>query len=447
MNDTMKISNAADILRNTNRSVWVVHSLDRYLNAFMADAKHVLKVSHLKTARCNSIPLKISSSLDARYLALSPSALYQSRHKSNTTDGEGATKILFADHQRYFVALNFHNSEQVLPTIIQGLLRLADFLGPDRLYISVFENGSTDNTKALLHMLEDILTHAGIMSTIILSDEISDYRKLNRIELLAGYLYYCLDDILELLYQAHMQQADITCGFDYWERTDKFYDTWVARTMSGNMFREYFYQGTFVYDPEARSRYELGLPVQIYSCWNGMVVLNSEPFYKHHVRFRRGNQTSGECAASECQLIAKDFWELGYGKALVVPHVRLVYDLWLHESVRKKKFDLIEMGLHLRESRFLKDIDGTANRKRKTQSKNLGLNEFGGRPLDTRWWDRMTWLGWIHEPEWVAGKFSEVVNWVYPGPTTVVCFSMDGINNHNANWNNPMIEHVPYHSP
>ncbi|KAJ1340327.1 hypothetical protein BSLG_005029 [Batrachochytrium salamandrivorans] len=165
-------------------------------------------------------------------------------------------------------------------------------------------------------MLEDILTHAGIMSTIILSDEIiSDYRKLNRIELLAGY------PSLPSAYAA----GGYNMWFDYWERTDKFYDTWVARTMSGNMFREYFYQGTFVYDPEARSRYELGLPVQIYSCWNGMVVLNSEPFYKHHVRFRRGNQTSGECAASECQLIAKDFWELGYGKALVVPHVRLVY--------------------------------------------------------------------------------------------------------------------------
>ena len=53
--------------------------------------------------------------------------------------------------------------------------------------------------------------------------------------------------------------------------------------------------------------------IQGYSCWNGMSLMNTEPFYKHDVRFRAGRVELGECADSECKLLARDFWSLGYG--------------------------------------------------------------------------------------------------------------------------------------
>jgi hypothetical protein len=39
-------------------------------------------------------------------------------------------------------------------------------------------------------------------------------------------VYFCIDDIQELLYQHQTQSADITCGFDYWEPKLSYYDTW-----------------------------------------------------------------------------------------------------------------------------------------------------------------------------------------------------------------------------
>ncbi|KAL5039234.1 hypothetical protein BDV3_002616 [Batrachochytrium dendrobatidis] len=439
--------------------------MDSILAALASDARQILNVKKLESAVCDSTPDSIALFLNHRYNMLLPSASYQSRHPTNAPNN--STGSYFVDHQRYFVALNFHNSQKVLPTIFRELLKLADFLGPDRIFISIFENGSTDQTKKLLQLFQTLLDHLNIPSSIILSDEKSDYEHMNRIEVLAEYrnralepmftqkLYYnhvifindvfhCLDDTLELMYQTHVQQADMTCGFDYWIRPDKFYDTWVARTLSGNMVREYFYQGSFAYDPASRSRYELGLPISAFSCWNGMTVLNSDPFYKHNVRFRRSDVDQGECSASECQLLAKDFWTNGFGKVLMVPQVRVVYDLWLHASVRAKRFELIQIGQNLGNNPKYMDLDGTANARRKRISLKMGLNEFGGRSLDLKWWNRMMWLGWTHEPAWVAGQVSEEVVWNYPGPEKVICFGLDGVNNPNADWENPVFETVEY---
>lgn len=34
----------------------------------------------------------------------------------------------------------------------------------------------------------------------------------------------------------------------------------------------------------------------------------------------------GECSASECSLIANDYWNVGYGRIITVPRVKLAYD-------------------------------------------------------------------------------------------------------------------------
>lgn len=53
-------------------------------------------------------------------------------------------------------------------------------------------------------------------------------------------------------------------------------------------------------------------------------MLDPAPFLPpHNVRFRRGNAENGECAASECGLIATDFWKAGYGRVQVVPSVQV----------------------------------------------------------------------------------------------------------------------------
>jgi hypothetical protein len=42
----------------------------------------------------------------------------------------------------------------------------------------------------------------------------------------------------------------------------------------------------------------------VQSCWNGIAVLDPEPFYQPpHVKFRMARLPDGECSASECSLI------------------------------------------------------------------------------------------------------------------------------------------------
>lgn len=55
-------------------------------------------------------------------------------------------------------------------------------------------------------------------------------------------------------------------------------------------------------------------------------MLSPTPFLPpFNVRFRRGNTAKGECAASECTLVAADFWKYNWGRVQVVPSVQVAY--------------------------------------------------------------------------------------------------------------------------
>lgn len=78
--------------------------------------------------------------------------------------------------------------------------------------------------------------------------------------------------------------------------------------------------------PHSRSAYETLSPFQAFSSWNALAVLSPTPFLPpFNVRFRRSNLKLDECAASECTLIASDFWKYGWGRVQVVPSVQLAY--------------------------------------------------------------------------------------------------------------------------
>lgn len=51
-----------------------------------------------------------------------------------------------------FLAINFYNNEEVLPTFFQELPLLLHHLGPHQVFVSVYENGSDDKTPELLKL-------------------------------------------------------------------------------------------------------------------------------------------------------------------------------------------------------------------------------------------------------------------------------------------------------
>lgn len=105
-----------------------------------------------------------------------------------------------------------------------------------------------------------------------------------------------------------------------------FYDNWVARDINGTALENAPFESIF-HQPQSQERFQRHLPVQMQSCWNGIAIMDPAPFYAPpHVRFRMARITEGECSASECSLIANDYWDAGYGRLLMVPRVKLAYD-------------------------------------------------------------------------------------------------------------------------
>ena len=99
-----------------------------------------------------------------------------------------------------------------------------------------------------------------------------------------------------------------------------FYDKWVARDVSGGSIRNW--PPYSHYKPSA-DRIQAGLPLPVYCCWDGVVVLRFAPFMQHGVRFR--SHLPGECSASECSLMCDDFHRLGFRGFVMDPNVRVAY--------------------------------------------------------------------------------------------------------------------------
>lgn len=161
---------------------------------------------------------------------------------------------------RTLLALNLYNSQDLLASLSRTLLAVTDYLGPSTVYVSIFENGSTDQTTTILAHLAAALTALGVEHTIVSDPRKTDWKAVDRIDQLAVYrnvaiapmtetpdggwddvvfindVYVCPADILELVYQRKAQDADAACGTD-WRRTKglgarwrsgvKFYDNWV----------------------------------------------------------------------------------------------------------------------------------------------------------------------------------------------------------------------------
>lgn len=167
----------------------------------------------------------------------------------------------------YFVGINLYDSADVATALIRALCSVISALGPDRFHVSVYENGSQDDTPHQLFLFAKLLRQLGAGFTLV-SDpnrqpgfvpgqRIAGLAELRNVVLQPMYdapegtydqilfindVQLCEAEILEILLQHEKQQADMSCGMDFKElrivefEPDyplMFYDTWVARDMQG----------------------------------------------------------------------------------------------------------------------------------------------------------------------------------------------------------------------
>ncbi|KAK1231052.1 hypothetical protein PQX77_005859 [Marasmius sp. AFHP31] len=328
---------------------------------------------------------------------------------------------------KYFFAINLYNSFDILPDLFATLFRVSAILGYPNIFVSIYENGSTDQTKALLRIFSSLTTAVGLRFTIRTSMRTRGAFN-HRIEYLAEVrnaaflplhelrdadgetfdsivfmndVLPCVDDLLELIYQSRLNNAGITCAADYMYHSEiqspVFYDNWVARDINGTALENAPFERVFSHST-SRERWMAHLPIQVQSCWNGIAVLDPEPFYlTSRVKFRMAKITEGECSASECSLICNDYWEAGYGRIMMVPRVKLAYDSRVYEIIHPARRNLTSIRGYVR-------LGGLPDNPRTD-------------PQDRAWFgphDRL-----FTEEETEPIEFS-------PGPSHVWCWGWDG---------------------
>lgn len=217
-----------------------------------------------------------------------------------------------------------------------------------RIFVSVYESGSTDRTKEFLSLLEAVLIFLGVPHHIERGNDQRGNR--NRIEFLADIRnkamrplydsatsydqvlwlsdnYFCADGALQLLAHALPTSkgglgADAMCGADYHRAPwCHFYDLWATTNIRGRRFRP-IAPVAMAHEQE----YQAGKPFQVFSCWSGFVVFAADLFQKERLLFRRNVPPwQNECAEPETELIFHDMWRLGRGRIAMSPQVKVAY--------------------------------------------------------------------------------------------------------------------------
>lgn len=172
----------------------------------------------------------------------------------NNRRSELVQRELSNRQHKYFFAINLYNSFDVIPDLFATMFRTAAVLGYHNCYVSIYENGSNDQTKALLKIFDALSRMVGLR--VIIRTSMRTRGQFNhRIEYLAEVrnaamvplhelrdtenevfdtiifmndILPCVDDVLELIWQSRRQNAGITCAADYMFHDDigapVFYD-------------------------------------------------------------------------------------------------------------------------------------------------------------------------------------------------------------------------------
>ncbi|KAJ6626026.1 cryptococcal mannosyltransferase 1-domain-containing protein [Mycena sp. CBHHK59/15] len=245
----------------------------------------------------------------------------------------------------YFIAANLYDYGPHLPAWTRQIALLIEHLGRARVFVSVYESNSHDDTKARLRAFGDDLHRAGVRSRVVLDtddrrrpgwqsnghervsymadmrnkaleplEEGLDGRRFDRL-IFFNDVYFDWQSIIRLL-ATNDGAFDLACALDF--DGIGLYDTWVIRDACGQRTKEIW--PYFAHDPVAVDKLRAEQPVEVAACWNGVAAFDaawflppppasSSPYTPAAspppgapLRFRGDTA----CPASECFLIGYD---------------------------------------------------------------------------------------------------------------------------------------------
>lgn len=337
--------------------------------------------------------------------------------------------------QKVFLAASLYDpgGELTSGAWADNVLQLIHLLGPDNVYLSIYENDSGPEARRAL----DILRHrVSCDHTLIYEDHLgvdemphiklpNGTEEVTRIAYLAEVRNKALEpldttettfdkvlylndiffnpiDALQLLFSTNHGDYRAACAVDF-IMPFKFYDTYATRDLGGNSMGLPFFPW-FAYGGDSRSHQDVVAgkdAVRVRSCWGGLIAFNAaffQPRPQHEIpetaaelspmnitapyRFRAETEIYWE--ASECCLIHADIQspDSEHTGIYMNPFVRVAYDpktlSWLWFT---RRFESLYTPIH-----FLLDYV-------------VGLPQAGARQ-DERAWEQ------VEETVWVADEKS-----------------------------------------
>ncbi|KAF9888427.1 hypothetical protein FE257_008705 [Aspergillus nanangensis] len=272
--------------------------------------------------------------------------------------------------ERIYVASIHWNNENVLRNYWNdAVVDLARALGPENIYLSVFESGSWDDTKGALRDLDVMLDRIGVSRNITVSDITHDdeisakpaehgwidtsrgKKELRRIPYLARLrnlslqplhqlllegetfdrvlflndVVFTKDDVINLI-STNNGEYGAACSLDF-SKPPLYYDTFALRDSQGH---EHLMQSwPFFRSKKSRNAMKALSPVPVASCWNGMVAMPAKPFMSNPPLEFRGvpdSLSAFHVEGSECCLIHADNPLSKERGVFVNPNVRVGYN-------------------------------------------------------------------------------------------------------------------------
>ncbi|KAJ7271233.1 capsular associated protein [Mycena rebaudengoi] len=239
----------------------------------------------------------------------------------------------------YFIAANLYDYAVHLPAWKKQMALLIQNLGPENVFVSIYESNSHDRTKELLLGFQEDLRRTGVRNSIVMDSDdrrrpgwssnghervayMADMRNRVLTPLQDGLdgkrfqkiiffndVYFRWESILRLL-ATNGGDFDLACGLDF--DGIGLYDTWVIRDSCGLRTKEIW--PYFSHDDVAVENLRRDEPVEVATCWNGVAAFEADWFLPPlhppspstpapaPLKFRGDTA----CPESECFLISYD---------------------------------------------------------------------------------------------------------------------------------------------
>ena len=231
----------------------------------------------------------------------------------------------------YTIIINLYDNDKVINHLsTQLILVILSYWKTDNVFVSIYDYGH--NSKHT-HLLSTYLSFIHVHHYIEQVDQQTTYsvenskytsnHELYHHTIILNDVYFCKDDLLELVHQRNIQSADMVSGleFEFKKKQLGYHHTYTMIDLDGNPPNDNL-NDLLVHKPSQQSLL-LNKPIQMMCIWNGIIVMN--PLVFKTIRFKRKPHNLSNC--NESSRLCSTMIHKGYTRIILIPNVHFTHSL------------------------------------------------------------------------------------------------------------------------